>query len=95
VRTYVPPRERWAEQSPHVTGGKGDAVDATPFLAWIKSTFPGWTYSEISDRLQLHDRRLWEIRKKRRVSLRVVDRAVSAAYGRPDIFLSLYPPDER
>jgi phage FluMu protein Com len=72
--------------------GRYDGVDAGPFVAWLTYTFAGWEPFEIAHVLGIPDRRIRELFSGApRVTLDLVDRALTQGLGRPDLLNDLYP----
>jgi hypothetical protein len=82
VESYQPP-----------TGTVDESVEALPFVLWVSGTFPGLSSEELGPRLLIDPRRLDAMfgGDQQRVSLHVVDRALTTGLGRPDVLNSLYP----
>jgi hypothetical protein len=69
-----------------------DGVDARPFITWLSTTFAGWEPGELAQLLGIPDRRIRELLSGQpRVTLDLVDRALTLGLGRPDLLNDLYP----
>jgi hypothetical protein len=86
-------RNRKGTVEPYEPVSAKDAIPAAPFATWIVEMFPGWTLGEVAGLLAVPERRLREVVEygTERITLDLVDRALTIGLGRPDLLNTLYP----
>lgn len=69
-----------------------DAVDAEPFLAYLQVAFPDASSEALEALTGIPSTRFREIKRgKERLTLDLIDRALTRGLGRPDLVAALYP----
>lgn len=69
-----------------------EQVDAGPFLAYLAMAFPDATSEQLETMLGIPSQRFRELNDgKERISISLIDRALTTGLGRPDLVAVLYP----
>jgi hypothetical protein len=94
-KTYPPRRKQNGKpiDRAYAPVSSKDALDAAPFIQWLRREFPGTPIPDIARQIALPERHLRDLfgGVTDRVTLDFVDRAVTRGLGRPDALNTIYP----